>query len=118
MKILISFLSILVIALISFLSILFIALPAHALDVTMGVNGNLAFEPSDISISVGDTIHFVNGMLPPHNVIVEDHPELSHEGLLFTEGENFDITFSESGTYTFWCAPHKGAGMIGKVEVS
>ena len=104
--------------LISFLSILFIALPVHALDVTMGVNGNLAFEPSEISISAGDTIHFVNGMLPPHNVIVEDHPELSHEGLLFVEGENFDVTFSEAGTYTFWCAPHKGAGMIGKVEVS
>jgi len=105
-------------ALLGFLSVLFIALPVHALDVTMGVNGNLAFDPPEISISAGDTVHFVNGMLPPHNVIVEDHPELSHEDLLFAAGENFDITFPEAGSYTFWCAPHKGAGMIGTIEVS
>jgi plastocyanin len=105
-------------ALLGFLTALFIALPAYAIDVTMGVDGNLAFDPPDISISAGDTVHFVNGMLPPHNVVVEDHPELSHEGLVFAPGESFDITFDEAGTYTFWCAPHKGAGMIGTIEVS
>ena len=97
---------------------LFFALPAFAVDVTMGSNGNLVFDPAEISISAGDTVHFVNGMLPPHNVIVEDHPELSHEGLLFAPGENFDITFPEAGDYTYWCAPHKGAGMIGTAHVS
>lgn len=96
---------------------LFFSSPAFAVDVTMGSGGNLVFEPSEISISAGDTVHFVNGMLPPHNVIVEDHPELSHDGLLFAPGENFDVTFTEAGDYTYWCAPHKGAGMIGKVHV-
>ena len=97
---------------------MFLALPAWAVDVTMGSGGNLVFEPSEISISAGDTVHFVNGMLPPHNVIVEDHPELSHEGLLFAPGESFDVTFTDVGDYTFWCAPHKGAGMIGTAHVS
>ena len=55
----------------AFLVTLFLAAPAWAVDVTMGSNGNLVFEPNDISISAGDTIHFVNGMLPPHNIIVE-----------------------------------------------
>lgn len=105
-------------ALLSFLAVMFIALPAWALDVTMGSNGQLVFEPSEISISAGDTVHFVNGMLPPHNVIVEDHPELSHEGLLLMPGESFDITFPEAGDFTFWCAPHKGAGMIGTAHVA
>ena len=105
-------------ALLTFLAVMFLALPAWAVDVTMGSGGNLVFEPSEISISAGDTVHFVNGMLPPHNVIVEDHPELSHEGLLFAPGESFDITFTEAGDYTFWCAPHKGAGMIGQAHVS
>ena len=27
-------------------------------------------------------------------------------------GEEFDVAFSEAGDYTYWCAPHKGAGMI------
>ena len=105
-------------ALFAFLAVMFLALPAWAVDVTMGSGGNLVFEPSEISISAGDTVHFVNGMLPPHNVIVEDHPELSHEGLLFAPGESFDITFTDAGDYTFWCAPHKGAGMIGQAHVS
>ena len=105
-------------ALLTFLAVMFLALPAWAVDVTMGSGGNLVFEPSEISISAGDTVHFVNGMLPPHNVIVEDHPELSHEGLLFAPGESFDITFTEAGDYTYWCAPHKGAGMIGQAHVS
>ena len=102
----------------AFLAVMFLALPAWAVDVTMGSNGNLVFEPAEISVSAGDTVHFVNGMLPPHNVIVEDHPELSHEGLLFAPGESFDITFTDAGDYTFWCAPHKGAGMIGTAHVS
>ena len=97
---------------------LFFALPAWAVDVQMGSNGNLVFEPSEISISAGESVHFVNNMLPPHNVVVEDHPELSHEGLAFAPGETFDIAFTEPGDYTFWCAPHKGAGMIGHVHVS
>jgi len=102
----------------AFLTVMFLALPAWAIDVTMGSGGNLVFEPSEILVSAGDTVHFVNGMLPPHNVIVENHPELSHEGLLFAPGESFDITFTEAGDYTFWCAPHKGAGMIGTAHVS
>lgn len=97
---------------------LFIALPAHALEVTMGSGGNLVFEPSEISISAGDTITFVNGNLPPHNVIVEDHPELSNKDLAFAPGESFDITFPDAGDYTFWCDPHKGAGMTGTIHVN
>ena len=105
-------------ALLAFFAMFFLALPAWAVDVTMGSNGNLIFEPADVTLAVGDSIHFVNGMLPPHNVIVEDHPELSHDGLLFSPGESFDVTFADAGEYTFWCAPHKGAGMIGHAHIS
>ena len=100
------------------LATLFLATPAWAVDVMMGADGNLVFEPAEVSISSGESVHFVNNMLPPHNVIVEDHPELSHEGLLFAPGESFDVTFTDAGDYTFWCAPHKGAGMIGQAHVS
>ena len=105
-------------ALFAFLAVMFLALPAWAVDVQMGNNGQLVFEPSEISISAGDSIHFVNNVLPPHNVIVDGHPELSHSGLLFAPGESFDISFDTSGDYTFWCDPHKGAGMTGTIHVS
>lgn len=103
---------------IALIATLFFALPVSALDVTMGANGSLMFEPNELSISVGDTVHFVNEALPPHNVIVEDHPEVSHDGLAFAPGEGFDITFDEAGDFNFWCDPHKGAGMTGTIHVS
>ena len=63
------------------LATLFLAAPAWGVDVQMGSGGNLIFEPADVTISAGESVHFVNNMLPPHNVIVEDHPELGHEAL-------------------------------------
>ena len=63
------------------LATLFLAAPAWVVDVQMGSNGNLVFDPAEVTISAGDSVHFVNNMLPPHNVVVEDHPELSHEAL-------------------------------------
>jgi plastocyanin len=49
---------------------LFLASPVWAVDVSMGHGGNLVFEPNEITISAGDTVHFVNESLPPHNIIV------------------------------------------------
>ena len=44
-----------------------------------GCQWQLVFEPAEVTISAGESVHFINNMLPPHNVIVEDHPELGHE---------------------------------------
>ena len=96
---------------------LFLATPVFAVDVQMGYDGNLVFEPSEITIDAGESVHFVNNMLPPHNVLVEDHDELGHDALAMMPGEEFDVAFPEVGDYTFYCGPHKGAGMIGTVHV-
>ena len=101
----------------AFIATLFFSAPAWAVDVQMGYEGNLVFEPSEVTISAGESVHFINNMLPPHNVIVEDHPELGHEALAMLPGEDFTVEFSESGDYTYWCGPHKGAGMIATVHV-
>ena len=52
-------------------------------------------------------LHFVNNMLPPHNVVVEDHPELSHEALAMMPGEEFDVAFQMLEIIHHWCGPHK-----------
>ena len=62
---------------------LFLAAPAWAVDVAMNTDGLLLFEPSDITINKGESVHFVNGMLPPHNIIVDGRIDLSREALLF-----------------------------------
>ena len=100
------------------LSCLLLGTQAYAADITMGSGGNLVFEPNEISISAGDTVTFTNGDLPPHNMQVADHPELSHGDLAFTAGESFDVTFPDAGDYNIQCDPHAGAGMKGVIHVS
>ena len=97
--------------------IIFLPGIAYAVEITMGSNGNLVFDPDNISFTAGETVHFINGMLPPHNIIVEGRVDLSRESLMFTPGESQDIKFADAGDYDFFCGPHQGAGMSGHLHV-
>ena len=94
-----------------------LAASAYAADIQMGSGGNLVFEPNEVTVNAGDTVTFVNGDLPPHNIVFLDHPELSHPDLAFMSGEKFPVTFTEAGNYEFQCEPHAGAGMKGVIHV-
>mgnify|MGYP003131861674 FL=1 len=94
-----------------------LAASAYAADIQMGAGGNLVFEPNELTVSAGDTVTFVNGDLPPHNVVFLNHPELSHPDLAFMSGEQFPVTLTEAGDYEFQCEPHAGAGMKGVIHV-
>ena len=92
---------------------------AATVEVKLGTDaGMLAFEPSSVSINAGDTVKFVNNKLAPHNAVFDGHEELSHSDLAFAPGESWEQTFSTAGTYDFYCEPHRGAGMVGKVVVN
>ena len=92
---------------------------AKTVEVKLGTDaGMLAFEPSTVNISAGDSIKFVNNKLAPHNAVFEGHDELSHPDLAFAPGESWEETFSSAGTFDFYCEPHRGAGMVGKVVVN
>ena len=94
-----------------------LAASAWAAEIQMGANGNLIFEPNDLTVNVGDTVTFTNGDLPPHNMVFNEYPELSHPDLAFTAGESFNVTFDKAGEYEFQCEPHAGAGMKGVIHV-
>ena len=94
-----------------------LAAQAYAADIQMGSGGNLVFEPNELTISAGESVTITNGDLPPHNFVVEDHPELSHSDLSFVGGESFEVTFNDPGDYNFQCEPHAGAGMKGVIHV-
>ena len=86
--------------------------------VKMGTdNGQLKFEPSFLTIKQGDTIEWVMNKIGPHNVIVDGAPSISHKNMLMAPGSSYTSTFDEAGSYSFYCAPHRGAGMKGKVIV-
>ena len=99
-------------------AVIFMPRMAYAAEITMGSNGNLVFDPSELNIAAGESVTVTNGDLPPHNFVVADHPELSHPDLAFVGGESFTVTFDEPGDYEFQCEPHAGAGMKGVIHVS
>nr|1J5C_A Chain A, PLASTOCYANIN [Synechocystis sp. PCC 6803]1J5D_A Chain A, PLASTOCYANIN [Synechocystis sp. PCC 6803]1JXD_A Chain A, PLASTOCYANIN [Synechocystis sp. PCC 6803]1JXF_A Chain A, PLASTOCYANIN [Synechocystis sp. PCC 6803] len=87
-------------------------------------SGALVFEPSTVTIKAGEEVKWVNNKLSPHNIVfaadgvdADTAAKLSHKGLAFAAGESFTSTFTEPGTYTYYCEPHRGAGMVGKVVV-
>ena len=98
-------------------AVIFMPRMAYAAEIQMGPNGNLVFDPAELSITAGDMVTIGNGDLPPHNFVVADHPELSHPDLSFVGGESFDVVFEKAGDYAFQCDPHAGAGMKGVIHV-
>ncbi len=92
--------------------------------------GMLAFEPSKLTVKPGDTIKWVNNKVPPHNVVFDTAKNpaknaalaknLSHKQLLMSPGQEYETTIpadATPGDYTFYCEPHRGAGMVGKLTV-
>lgn len=102
---------------------------AATYQVKMGAdNGMLAFQPAQLTIKRGDTVEWLNNKLPPHNVVFSSVPngdkelasKLSRQALVYKVGDSFRITFGADlppGTYTYYCTPHRGAGMQGKIIV-
>ena len=43
--------------------------------------------------------------------------KLSHEDYLNSPGETVSSTFDKPGEYSYYCEPHQGAGMAGKIIV-
>ncbi|MBD2438195.1 plastocyanin [Nostoc sp. FACHB-110] len=92
--------------------------------------GMLAFEPKKLTVKPGDTIEWVNNKVPPHNVVFDAalNPaksgdlakSLSHKSLLMSPGQKETTTIpadAPAGDYTFYCEPHRGAGMVGHIIV-
>jgi len=42
---------------------------------------------------------------------------ISHEDYLNAPGETHSAKFATAGEYGYYCEPHQGAGMVGKVIV-
>lgn len=42
---------------------------------------------------------------------------LNREELLNAPGEKFSVKLTAAGEYKYYCEPHQGAGMVGKIIV-
>ncbi|KAL0697979.1 hypothetical protein Bca4012_054101 [Brassica carinata] len=102
---------------------------AMAIDVLLGSgDGALAFVPNEFTIAKGEKIVFKNNAGFPHNVVFDEDEipsgvdaskiSMDEQDLLNAAGETYEVALTEPGTYSFYCAPHQGAGMVGKVTVN
>lgn len=75
----------------------------------------MSFNPKVIEIKPGDKVRWVNESYSSHNVIANNGSFKS--AMLETKGQAFEFTFTQTGTYAYFCRPHKLMGMKGKVIV-
>ncbi len=116
----------------------------HTVEMTDG----LAFDPDSLTVAPGDTVVFENVGSVGHSVtayeegedesIPEDAEYWAAGGFDSEQaardaysatgsiedtgnvpgGESWSHTFETEGTHDYFCIPHEGAGMVGRIEVS
>lgn len=84
----------------------------------VSMDGN-SFVPGNLTVEVGATVVWTNNSNVVHTVT--SGSDGSHDGL-FDSGdvapdEQFSYTFTETGTYPYYCIPHVNQGMTGTIEV-
>jgi plastocyanin len=79
---------------------------------------NECYFPFSLEVSVGDTVIWNNDDIAAHTVTSGNFPE--HDGLfdssVFLSGDTFEYTFSDAGTFDYYCFVHPW--MAGIVNVS
>merc|ERR1712178_187069 len=99
---------------------------AQATTIKLGSDsGGLVFVPDSVSIKSGESVQFSNNAGFPHNIIFDEDnvpdgvsaDSLSREDYLNAPGETYSVKFDKAGTYGYYCEPHRGAGMQGKIVV-
>jgi plastocyanin len=105
--------------------------PEGSAEVTVTVGGpsGMGFFPSDVTIQVGQTVHWVWSGTRMHNVVsgtpdgTADNRFCSPNDTncanapLSPPGTTYDHTFTQTGTYSYFCAPHVLFGMTGTITV-
>ena len=92
--------------------------------VAVGPGGNLVYEPATLYVSPGTTVTF-EWESDNHNIVVDGQPEGANwEGTegdantLYNTGHTYEFTFETQGTYSYFCQPHRSAGMVAEVIVN
>ena len=63
---------------------------------------SFAFQPQNVTISVGSTVQWTNLDQTPH----DSYSEGNWESGLLGQGQSFSFTFNTEGTYNYYCTPH------------
>lgn len=75
-----------------------------------------SFSPSELTISPGQTVRWINTENVLHTVTPDGHGAWS-SATLNQQGQAFEHTFGSAGEFPYYCQPHQSAGMTGKIVV-
>jgi plastocyanin len=75
---------------------------------------DFAFDPPDLSISVGTTVTWTNEDNTTHTVTGRDNDVIASPDL--DQGDTYSVTFSQAGTFHYLCSIH--TNMTGTVTVN
>jgi plastocyanin len=77
------------------------------------------FRPETIRIEAGTEVAWTNKGRSDHDVVPAEGDDWGVEPDRFAPGARYAHTFTETGTYEYYCSLHgtKTAGMIGSIEV-
>jgi len=73
----------------------------------------IAFDPAEVTVKVGDTVTWTNNDTVGHDVTGDDFQSGDAGGM--GNGDTFEHTFEEAGTFDYVCSVHPG--MDGTVAV-
>jgi amicyanin len=66
---------------------------------------NYAFSPASLTVHVGDTVTWTQHDTAPHNVVTTSAP-VAISGPQLSQGQTWSYTFSQAGTYSYYCTVH------------
>jgi plastocyanin len=86
------------------------------------------FDPIGVHVDPGTTIRWIvrqnvhtttayhprNGK---HPLRIPERAQPWDSGYLVNPGDHFDVTLTVPGVYDYYCMPHEGAGMVGRIVV-
>lgn len=115
--------------------LVFLASCAGGGDTEVHMRGHV-FEPATLTISAGDTVTWVNDSDESHTVTAFDesfpadaeyfssggasNEEEANDSLpseLIDPGGTFEVTLTQTGSYSYYCIPHQDQGMRGTIIV-
>jgi len=101
-------------------ALLGVAVPAAAETVEIGTV-DLTFVPPDVTINVGDSVHWTGLSGGFHTVAeVDDENAVVYNGDGFhsaAAANDLTVAFNAAGLFHYICEPHVGVGMRGTVTV-
>lgn len=102
----------------------------------VSMTGDFAYDPERLTVGLGTTVRWVNDDDVGHSVtaygdgIPSDATYFASGGFdaeraarddisggLITAGDTYEHTFVTAGSYDYFCVPHEGSGMTGRVVV-